>query len=485
MDIVWNRRRAVLLLSVVMLLATTISRGAADDKSGTLRFGVGPLQATPTETKKAYEPFFAYLAKQLDRDFDLVATTDWAGISVALANKQVDLAWMGPWGYILAHDDSGVRAIATAKYDGKPIYHAIVVCKPGLVKGWPDGGKGKRVSFADVGLDLGLAHPHRVVQEAEHRSQAVLQLLRRRHARRQRDRGGQRPGRLRDRLRPQPQRDDRGRQAREERDRDRVDLRSRCPTTPSRCPRTSTPPWPTASRSSCVGITEEQAKTILPNHYTGFVVANHDSYRMIEDAGRPRRPHQEEVDGDGGEPGRRVSRARPARGGSRRAAALHRSSSCCSRSSTPRAGTWPGSIPAKLLTGLPKMAGWAVKAWPPATDELPVLLLPHGRDHRHGGDRHHGRRAAGLAAVRAGRPQRHAEPGALLSGALVPQRAAGRGLVRLRAALRGRGGARARSRACSGSRCTRGAARPSSGRRPSRTFRPGRWRRRRPRAPRG
>ncbi len=30
--------------------------------------------------------------------------------------------------------------------------------------------------------------------------------------------------------------------------------------------------------------------------------------------------------------------------------------------------------PAKLVTGLPKMAGWARKAWPPATDELPVLL---------------------------------------------------------------------------------------------------------------
>src|SRR2546427_13287750 len=31
--------------------------------------------------------------------------------------------------------------------------------------------------------------------------------------------------------------------------------------------------------------------------------------------------------------------------------------------------------PERLLTGLPKMAGWAAKAWPPATDELPVLLL--------------------------------------------------------------------------------------------------------------
>ena len=37
--------------------------------------------------------------------------------------------------------------------------------------------------------------------------------------------------------------------------------------------------------SRVVGITEAQAKTMLPNHYTGFVVASHDSYRMIEEAG--------------------------------------------------------------------------------------------------------------------------------------------------------------------------------------------------------
>lgn len=153
-------RSHALKVSVLCLLAIAAAApGRADDKSGTLRFGVGPLQPTPADTKKAYEPFFAYLAKQLNREFDLVATTDWAGISVALANKQVDLAWMGPWGYILANDDSGVRAIATAKYDGKPIYHAIVVCKPGVVKNWPEGGKGKRVSFADVGSTSGWLIP--------------------------------------------------------------------------------------------------------------------------------------------------------------------------------------------------------------------------------------------------------------------------------------------------------------------------------------
>src|SRR3989449_1198564 len=86
---------ALLSALAVFLIASLVTPTVGQDKSGTLRFGVGPLQPTPTETKKAYEPFFAYLAKQLNRDFDLVATTDWAGISVALSNRQVDLAWMG------------------------------------------------------------------------------------------------------------------------------------------------------------------------------------------------------------------------------------------------------------------------------------------------------------------------------------------------------------------------------------------------------
>lgn len=85
--------RALLITAVLLPL---LGSAAVQDRAAKLRFGVGPLQPTPAETKKAYEPVFAHLARQLGRDFDLVATTDWAGISVALANRQVDLAWMGP-----------------------------------------------------------------------------------------------------------------------------------------------------------------------------------------------------------------------------------------------------------------------------------------------------------------------------------------------------------------------------------------------------
>ena len=113
--------RHLLTFGCAAVLLGLVVAAPAQEKAGKIRFGVGPLQPTPGETKKAYDPFFKYLAGALSRDYDLVATTDWAGISVALANKQVDLAWMGPWGYVLANDDSGAQAIATAKYDGKPI----------------------------------------------------------------------------------------------------------------------------------------------------------------------------------------------------------------------------------------------------------------------------------------------------------------------------------------------------------------------------
>src|SRR5262245_54903107 len=132
MSIPRHARCLALTLVAVAAVAVAIAGPVTAQDKGKLRFGVGPLQPTPSETKKAYEPFYACVAKSLGRDFDLVATTDWAGISVALANGQVDLAWMGPWGYVLAHDDSGVIPIATAKYDGKPIYRAIVVCRPAL-----------------------------------------------------------------------------------------------------------------------------------------------------------------------------------------------------------------------------------------------------------------------------------------------------------------------------------------------------------------
>ena len=277
------RSLALTLVTVAMLLLAAVP-APVGAQAGKLRFGVGPLQPTPNETKKAYEPFFAYLAKQLNREFDLTATTDWAGISVALANKQVDVAWMGPWGYILANADSGVRAIATAKYDGKPIYHAIVVCGPGKVKSWPEGAKGKRVSFADVGSTSGWliptawfkakgidpktyfnysdgsTHAANEIAVASGQVDCATDFDRNRNTMME-------TGRL---------------------DKTATEIVWQSDPLPNDAiavPKDFDPALAQRVQQILVDISEEQAKTLLPPHYTGFVKADHASYKMIEDAG--------------------------------------------------------------------------------------------------------------------------------------------------------------------------------------------------------
>jgi phosphonate transport system substrate-binding protein len=125
-----------------------------------LHFGVGPLLPSPDDTKKAYEPVFAHLAKELGADFDLVSTTDWAGMAVAMGSGQLDVAWMGPWGYVIANSATNCQAVATVKYDDKPIYYAIIIARPDLqISRFPDDTKGKSISFADLGSTSGWLIP--------------------------------------------------------------------------------------------------------------------------------------------------------------------------------------------------------------------------------------------------------------------------------------------------------------------------------------
>jgi phosphonate transport system substrate-binding protein len=126
-----------------------------------LRFAVGPFQPTAGDTRRAFEPFFARLAATLGRPYELRVTTDWAGIAVAIGSGQVDAAWMGPWGFVLARARAGAEAIATVLYQGRPTYHAIIIARPDLaIARFPEDARGMSISFADAGSTSGWLIPH-------------------------------------------------------------------------------------------------------------------------------------------------------------------------------------------------------------------------------------------------------------------------------------------------------------------------------------
>jgi phosphonate transport system substrate-binding protein len=279
-----NYRRKFLGLTAGLAAAAICRPAIAQSKK--MRFGVGPLLPSADDTKKVYTPIFAHLAKELGADFELVATTDWAGIAVAMGGGQVDVAWMGPWGYIIANNSVGCQAVATAKYDEKPIYHAIIISKPDVqVTNFPDDSKGRSISFADVGSTSGWLIPSYYAKKvwnidpktfwkysegASHSANEIAVSA----------------GQV-----DMATDYDRNRTAMIESGRVKPDSNKiiwtsdPLPNDAIALPANAPDELKERVQKILTAITVEQAKTLLPNHYTGFVPATHAAYSSIEKAG--------------------------------------------------------------------------------------------------------------------------------------------------------------------------------------------------------
>lgn len=280
-----NRRRLVLTAVAAAACAPYLPVRA---QPRPLRCAVGPFLPSPEDTRKAYTPFFAHVAKAVGAPgFDLAVTTDWAGLAVAMGSGQLDLAWMGPWGYMLAHQSSGCQAVATVQYEGKPTYHAIVIARSGLAAArFPEDTKGRSISVADVGSTSGWLIPHYYAKEVWRIDPRTFWKY---------SEGASHPA---NEIAVQAGQVDLATDY--DRNRNAMIDAGRIKPEATRVVWTSDPlpndalavsremPAATAEtiRRAVVAITPQQALEVMPKRYTGWVAATHASYKLIEDAGR-------------------------------------------------------------------------------------------------------------------------------------------------------------------------------------------------------
>ena len=262
------------------------SSSATGGEQQVLRVGVGPLLPTPEETKKAWTPFFTWLSGELGMKYELSATTDWAGISVAMRNDQLDLAWMGPFGYVLANTEGGAKAIATAKYDEKPIYHAIVVSRPGLgIKKWPEDGKGKSISFTDSGSTSGWLIPTNWFRERKIDPKKYFEYSEgATHSANEIAIANGRVDLATDFDRNRNAMIESG--AIKEQDSEIVWRSDPLPNDAIAIKPDTDPALEARIKKALLGLTPEDAAKILPEHYTGFVDGSDKTYAPIREAGQ-------------------------------------------------------------------------------------------------------------------------------------------------------------------------------------------------------
>src|SRR3569833_3327359 len=66
---------------------------------------------SPTELARKAAPLVKYLEEKLGKKVEFTPVTDYVVVVEVLANKQVDLAWLGGFTFVQAQERSGGKAV--------------------------------------------------------------------------------------------------------------------------------------------------------------------------------------------------------------------------------------------------------------------------------------------------------------------------------------------------------------------------------------
>lgn len=130
-----------------------------------LTFSIIPTEETIQELT-IYKPVIDYLAKKTGKKVEFYMPTSYATVVEAMINKWVDVAVLGPYSYVIAHEkDPDIMVFTTyAKRPGHiveegPGYKAVLITKKGSGLTSIDSIKGKVLALTDPGSTSGNLFP--------------------------------------------------------------------------------------------------------------------------------------------------------------------------------------------------------------------------------------------------------------------------------------------------------------------------------------
>jgi phosphonate transport system substrate-binding protein len=120
------RKLLILFLSMVFAASTSVAVAAGDPNPDVLKVALLPDEDAATILKNN-QGFKEYLEKGLNKEIELVVTTDYSSMIEAMRNGRIDLAYFGPLSYILAESRSDISAFAAKSRKGSATYQAVVI----------------------------------------------------------------------------------------------------------------------------------------------------------------------------------------------------------------------------------------------------------------------------------------------------------------------------------------------------------------------
>jgi phosphonate transport system substrate-binding protein len=154
-------RRALALLLLALAGLPTVGPGGvapAAAQGSPLTLVLTPSR-DPTALKEAGDAFAKTLSELSGVPVRALVASDYAGVIEALRSRRVELAFVHPVGYVLAHREAGCRILVRDVWQGKTAYTArFYVRKDRGIRRVEDL-RGKTVAFVDPASSSGYIYP--------------------------------------------------------------------------------------------------------------------------------------------------------------------------------------------------------------------------------------------------------------------------------------------------------------------------------------
>lgn len=131
-----------------------------------LKMGLIPADDAQ-EMLRAYEPIKEYLSEKLGIPVEIQVTSDYTAAIEAMRYKHIDMAWFGPFSYIMAANVAGAEAIVNGvrRSDGRSDYHSIIITRADSGIETLEDLKGKSFAFVDPASTSGNLIPRKMLIE--------------------------------------------------------------------------------------------------------------------------------------------------------------------------------------------------------------------------------------------------------------------------------------------------------------------------------
>lgn len=160
----------IVIIIVVIVAFTTflmfggITGNVISNGEEVLTMGLIPADDA-AEMLRSYEPVKEYLSRELGIPVEIKVTSDYTAAINAMKYKHIDMAWFGPFSYIIASNVAGAEAVVNGvrRSDGKADYHSvIIVSKESGIDSLSEL-KGKSFAFVDPASTSGNLMPRKIL----------------------------------------------------------------------------------------------------------------------------------------------------------------------------------------------------------------------------------------------------------------------------------------------------------------------------------